>query len=79
MSFIFLFTKDRSGGAVGLSVRPASGRLGIRTRTATDLRLVVKTKSDSSTVKRSAIDVGSRVLGDDHYKRMPRVTVGVAR
>ena len=21
----------------------------------------------------------SRVLGDDHYKRMPRVTVGVAR
>ena len=23
--------------------------------------------------------VVSRVLGDDHYKRMPRVTVGVAR
>ena len=38
---------------------------------------VVKTGSDSSTAKRSAIE--SRVLGDDLYKRMPRVTVSVAR
>ena len=36
---------------------------------------VVKAGSDSSTAKRSAIGV----LGDDHYKGMPRVTVGVAR
>ena len=40
--------------------------------------LVVKTGSDSSTVKRSAIGVSIMVLGDDHHKRMPRVTVGVA-
>ena len=39
-----------------------------------------KTGSDSSTAKRSTIGVSvSRVLEDDHYKRMPRVTVGVAR
>ena len=38
---------------------------------------VVKTGtgSDSSAAKRSAL----RVLGDDHYKRMTRVTAGVAR
>ena len=43
-----------------------------------DVRIpAVKTGSDSSTAKRS-VRV-SRVLGDDHYKRMPRVTVGVAR
>ena len=42
--------------------------------------LVVKIGSDSSTVKRSALGLClSRVLGDDHYKRMSRVTVGVAR
>ena len=36
---------------------------------------IVKTGSESSTAK-----VGlSRVLGDDHYKEMFRVTVGVAR
>ena len=40
--------------------------------------LVVKTGSDCSFAKRSAIEV-SRVLGDIHYKRMPRFTVGVAR
>ena len=39
----------------------------------------LKTGSDSSTVKRSAIDMSVRVLGDDHYKRMPRVTIGVVR
>ena len=39
--------------------------------------LVVKTGSDSSTAKQSAIDV-SRVPGDDHYKRMSLVTEGVA-
>ena len=41
--------------------------------------LVVKTGSDS-TAKRSAIRVSvTGVLGDDHYKRTPRVTVGLAR
>ena len=38
---------------------------------------VLKTGSDSSTGKCSAIGV-SRVLEDDHYKWMPSVTVGVA-
>ena len=40
---------------------------------------VVKTSIDSSTVNLSAAVVNARILGDDHYKRMPRVTVGVAR
>ena len=40
---------------------------------------VVKTGSDISTVKRSAIGGSHWVLGDDHYKRMLRVTVSVAR
>ena len=39
---------------------------------------VVKTGSDSSTDERSALGVSVTVLGDDHYKRIPRVTVGVA-
>ena len=39
---------------------------------------VVKIGSDSSTAKRSTLGV-SRVLGDDHYKQMPRVTVDVGR
>ena len=39
--------------------------------------LVVKTGSNSSTA-RQQVRV-SRVSGDDHYIRMPRVTVGVAR
>ena len=38
----------------------------------------LKPGSDISTVKRSAKGV-TWVLGDDHYKRMPRVTVGVTR
>ena len=58
-----------------LSVHPASDRLGVRIPAAIDL--VVKTGSDSSTVKRST--KGVSVLGDDHYKRMPRATVDVAR
>ena len=41
----------------------------------------VKTGSDSSTAKRSIDNMckcrGS-LIGDNHYKRMPRVTVGVA-
>ena len=43
----------RSSSAVGWSVRPASGRLGVRIPAATDLRR--KKGSDSSTAKRSAI------------------------
>ena len=37
----------------------------------------MKTGSDSFTAKRSTKDVS--VLGFDHCKRMPRVTVGVTR
>ena len=40
--------------------------------------LVVKTGSDSSTSKRSALNVSVTGHGDDQYKGMPRVTVGVA-
>ena len=40
--------------------------------------LVVKTgMSESFTAKRSALSVSPRVLGDDHYSPMSRVTVGV--
>ena len=61
-----------------LTVGPASGRLGVRIPAATDL--IVKTGSNRSTAKRSAIDASAIwVLGDDYYKRMPRVTEGVAR
>ena len=56
----------------GLSAGHARGRLGVRIPTA----IVIKTGSDSSTVKHSAI--GKTILGDDHYKRMSRVIVGVA-
>ena len=68
--------KHLDGGAVGSSVRLASRRLGVRIPAA---KVVVKTGSDSSTVKRSAISVSVTVLGDDHSKRMPRVKVVVAR
>ena len=40
--------------------------------------LVVKTSSNSFTANCSAKGVSVTVLGDDHYKRMPRVTVVVA-
>ena len=49
--------RDRGGGAVGKSVRLASGRLVVRIPVATD----VKTGSDSPTDKRSAI--GISVMG----------------
>ena len=41
--------------------------------------LVVKTGSDSSDAKRSAIAGVSGVLEDDHYKQTFRVTVCVER
>ena len=66
---------DRYGGAIRLSVRLACGSLGVRIPAATVLSR--KTDSDNSTIKCSA--TGLSVLGDDHYKRMRRVTVGVAR
>ena len=40
--------------------------------------LVVKTSSNSFTPKRSAKGVSVTAQGDDHYKRLPRVTVVVA-
>ena len=40
---------------------------------------VVKAANESSTAKRSANMCVSQVLGDDHYKLMSHVTVGVAR
>ena len=65
-----LSKKNRGGGAVGYSIRRASGRLGVRIPATADT-----SRSDSSTAKHPAL---SRVLGDDHYKRMPSVTVGAA-
>ena len=62
---------DRSGGAVGKNIRFACGRLVVRIPAATDK---VKTGNNSLTAKRSP-----RIIGEDHYKRMPRVTIGVAR
>ena len=44
---------NHGSGAVGWSIGPASGRLGVRIPAAKTL--VVKTGSDSSTAKRSAI------------------------
>ena len=74
----FNLLQSRGGGAVGnlKSVRPASGRLGLRIRVATDLSLkqVVTAPLPNAWHKVSV----SRVLGDDHYKRMSRVTGGVA-
>ena len=46
---------DRGGGAVGNSVRPASGRLAVRIPAATDLSR--KKRSDSFTAKRMALGV----------------------
>ena len=68
---------SRSGGAVGQSVRPASGRQVFDSLPRQTLD--VKTGSDSSTAMRSAIGVSITVLEDDFYKGMPRVTVGMAR
>ena len=51
---------------------PQAEGLGFRIPAA---NLSRKTGNDSSTAKRSAIGV----LGDDHFKRMARVTVYVAR
>ena len=42
-------------------------------------RQTVKTCSDSFTAKPSAIGVSVKGSRGDHYKRMPNVTVGVAR
>ena len=47
---------DHCGGAVGKSVRLASGRLGVRNPALTDLS-DIKAGSDSSTAKHSAIGV----------------------
>ena len=56
---------------------PHKRNLGVRISAATDQG--VNTGSDSSIDKRSAIHTVSQVLGDDHYKQMARVRVGVAR
>ena len=60
-----------------LELSPYNRNFGVRISAATDLG--VNTGSDSSIDKRSAIHTMSQVLGDDHYKRMARVRVGVAR
>ena len=63
-------------GGVMVERSPRVQEIGVRSPVAT----VVKTGSESSTAKRSEIGVSvTRVLGDDHYKRMPCVTEGVAR
>ena len=40
---------------------------------------VINTGNDSSTAKPSSTSVSVIALGDDNYKRIPRVTVGGAR
>ena len=61
-------------------VGPASGRLGVRIPATTDLNR----KNRYSVVTAPLLNAQHKVrvswvLGDDHYKRMPRVTVSVAR
>ena len=69
-----LFAFNRRGGVeVDRSFRMRE--IGFRSPVATDLSW--KTGSGSSIAKRSATDVSVKVLVDDHYKRIPRVTVGV--
>ena len=58
-----------------LCVGPESGMLGVKIPAATDLSR--KKGMDISAAKRSAIGVSD--TGPDHYKRMIRVIVGVAR
>ena len=54
----------------------AEGRVFVSRRRKT---LIVKTGSDTPTANaRHKVKRVSRVLGYDHYKRMPRVRVGVA-
>ena len=57
---------SRGGGAVARNVRPASGTLGVRIPAATDLSL------------QNQYVLVSRVLEDNHYKHMPRVSECVA-
>ena len=71
------YSQEKRRRHSGLERWPCKRKVGSSNPAAKDLSR--KTGSDSSTVKRSAIGVMSRVLGDDHYKWMPRVTVGVAR
>ena len=75
---IFLILKERGGGAVSYSLRPASGRLGVLIPAATDLsRKTFKCSASLLSNTRQEV-VASRVLGDDHYKLMSCVSVGVA-
>ena len=58
----------RGGGAVGKSVSPACGRLGVQNPAPTDL---------PKSLKQTVTDPLSRVLTDYHYKRMFRVEAGL--
>ena len=62
---------------MGKSVRLDSGGLGVRIPAVTD-QSREKVVTSPMLYARQWVRV-SRVLGDDHYKWMPRVTVGVAR
>ena len=66
---------SRGGGTVSQTVRPQAE--GWVFESQPRQTLVVKTDSDSSTANHSTIGVS--VLDDDHYKRMPRLAVGVER
>ena len=54
---------------------PRMPKIGVRS--PVEQTYVVETGSDSSTAKRSASGVND--FGDDHYKGLTSVTVGVAR
>ena len=52
--------------------------IGVRSPGTTD-QSRSKTGSDDFNAKRSPTDARSRVLGEEHYKRITLVTIGVAR
>ena len=72
--FILLYT---AAVAKWLSVRLACRRSGFDSRA--EKTEIFKTGSDSSIAERPAIGVMSRVLRDDHYEGLARVTACVAR
>ena len=74
---IFFFRVLPRGWRSRLERWPRKRKVGVQIPAATDLSR--KNLSDSSTAKRSAIGVIARVLEDDDYKRIPGVTVDVAR
>ena len=68
---------NRRGG-IDVECSPLVRDIGVRSPVATDLSRKKQVVTASLPNARQKVRV-SRVLGDEHYKRMPRVKVGVAR